>query len=55
MLLPEFMSRSSEEVAAQEFGATLALCGDHVTGRTPGTSGHGYPGDGRFCRASADI
>lgn len=49
------MSHSSEEVAAQELGATLTLCGNHVAANTLGTSGHRNPGDGILCCACADL
>ena len=48
-----FASFSSEQIAAQEFGAALALCGDHVTANASRTSGHRYPSNCGFCSANA--
>ena len=53
--VPNLMSSFSEEVAAQELGATLTLCGNHVAANTLGTSGHRYPGDSVLHCACADL
>ena len=54
ILLPYLMYCFSE-VVARKFGATLALCGNHIPVCALGTSGHWYPGNGDFCRASTDL
>lgn len=49
------MSCSLEEVAAHEFGATLALGGNHVTARTLGARSHRYPRNCGFRCAGSDL
>lgn len=48
-------SLGSEEVAAQELGATPGLCRDHVTTNALRTRSHRNPRHGELCCTRADL